>query len=249
LGFYHGLKKFNFNFGIRYQYISLPEQNISPVLGITYSVLPQFQLYTNFQNGFRYPTINELYLFPPRNPDLDAENLNSVEVGIRYYWLSRNFVRVSYYYNDVENIIQLFPPTPPPPPRYVNSGKAKQQGVETQMHMYLTNNLALQLNYSYLDPDQITAYNPKHQFKYALIYQWHKFQVSAYGRYVDALYAANEYQERLPDYHVLNMRIGLSLNQWDIYLKLRNILDRLYYVEPDYPAPGFFMLAGIHLGL
>jgi iron complex outermembrane receptor protein len=248
LGFYQGLKRFNFNFGVRYQYISLPERNISPVLGITYSVLPQFQLYTNFQNGFRYPTLNELYLFPPRNPDLAAENLNSVEVGFRYYWLSQNFIRISYYYNDVENIIQLIPPTPPPP-RYVNSGEAIQRGVETQLHMYLTKNLALQFNYSYLDPDQITAYNPKHQFKYTLLYQWNKFQVSAYGRYVNALYAANNSQERLPDYHVLNMRIGLTLNQWDIYLKLRNILDRLYYVEPNYPAPGFFMLAGIHLGL
>jgi iron complex outermembrane receptor protein len=250
LGFYRGLKKFNFKFGARYQQISLPEQNISPVLGITYSIIPQFQLYTNYQNGFRYPTINELYIFPPRNPDLVAENLNSIEIGLRYYWSSKNSIRLSYYYNDVKNIIQLIPNTPPPPPfRYENSEKAIQHGVESQLHMSLTNNLALQINYSYLDPDQITAYNPKHQFKYALIYQWHLLQVSAYGRYVDALYADNNHNDRLPDYHVLNMRIGVTLNQWDIYLKLRNVLDRLYYVEPDYPAPRFFMLAGVNLGL
>jgi iron complex outermembrane receptor protein len=250
LGFYRGLKKFNFNFGVRYQTISLPEQNISPVLGITYSVIPQFQLYTNYQNGFRYPTINELYLLPPRNPDLVAENLNSVEVGLRYYWSSNNSIRLSYYYNDVDNIIQLIPNSPPPPPvRYANSGEAIQHGVETQIHMALTKNLALQINYSYLDPDEITAYNPKHQFKYALIYQWQMLQVSAYGRYVDALFADNNHNDQIPDYHVLNMRIGVTIKQWDIYLKLRNVLDRLYYVEPDYPAPRFFVLAGVNLGL
>jgi iron complex outermembrane receptor protein len=249
LGFYHGLHKFSFNFGARYQHISLPEQNISPVLGITYSVVPQLQLYTNYQNGFRYPTINELYLFPPRNPDLERENLNSVELGLRYYWAAKNSLRISYYYNDVENIIQLVPNAPPPPPvRYSNSGKAIQHGVETQVQMSLTQNLALQLNYSYLDPDHITAYNPKHQIKYSLMYQWNLLQLSLYGRYVDALYANNDRQDRLPDYHVLNMRIGLTLNQWDVYLKLRNVLDRLYYVEVDYPAPQFFMLAGVKLG-
>jgi iron complex outermembrane receptor protein len=250
LGFYRGIKKFNFNFGARYQHISLPEKNFSPVLGITYSVLPQFQIYTNYQNGFRYPTINELYLFPPRNPDLVAENLNSVEFGLRYYWSGKNSLRISYYYNDVKNIIQLVQNMPPPPPfRYQNSEEANQHGVESQIQVSLTQNLVLQLNYSYLDPDQITAYNPKHQLKYALIYQWNSIQLSAYGRYIDALYAENDHQDRLPDYHVLNMRIGVKLNQWKIYLKLRNVLDRLYYVELDYPAPGFFMLAGVKLGL
>jgi len=229
LGFYRGLQKFSFNFGARYQYISLPKRNISPVLGITYSIIPQFQLYSNFQNGFRYPTINELYLFPPRNPDLLAENLNSIEVGFRYYWSTKNSLRISYYYNDVENVIQLVQNTPPPPPFvYANSGKAIQHGVETQLHMSLTRNLALQFNYSYLDPDHITAYNPKHQLKYALVYQWHNFQLSAYGRYIDVLYAENDHKERLPDYHVLNMRVGVTFNQWEIYLKLRNVLDRLY---------------------
>jgi outer membrane receptor protein involved in Fe transport len=115
--------------------------------------------------------------------------------------------------------------------------------------MSLTRNLALQFNYSYLDPDHITAYNPRHQLKYALIYQWYNFQISAYGRYIDLLYAENDHKERLPDYHVLNMRIGATFNHWEVYLKLRNVLDRLYYVETDYPAPRFFMLAGVKFGL
>jgi iron complex outermembrane receptor protein len=250
LGFYHGIRKINLKFGARYQHISLPEQNISPVLGITYSVIPQLQLYTNYQNGFRYPTINELYLFPPRNPDLVAENLNSIEIGFRYFWANKNSLRISYYYNDVDNIIQLVRNTPPPPPvRYSNSGTAIQHGVETQLSIELTQNLALQVNYSYLDPDNITAFNPKQQFKYALVYNWKILQVSAYGRYIHGLYAENEHAERLPEYHVLNMRLGVTLNQWELYLKLRNVLDRLYYVDTDYPAPRFFMLAGVNLGL
>lgn len=250
LGFYQGLEKFDFNFGLRYQYNSLPIQKISPVLGITYSVISQLHLYANYQNGFRYPTLNELYLFPPHNPDLEAENINSIEGGFRYYWATRNSLRISYYYNDVDNIIQqISNPSPPPPVRYANSGKAKQQGIETQINMQLLADLVMQINYSYLEPDGISAYNPKHQFKYMLTYQWSILQLSAYGKYIDGLYAQNDYKEKLPDYNLLNMRIAVKYFQWTLYLKFQNLLDRLYYVEPDYPAPKFYMLAGINFGM
>jgi len=250
IGFYTGIKKFNFNFGVRYQYNSLPVQNISPVLGITYSVIPALQIYANYQNGFRYPTLNELYLFPSRNPDLEPENINSIEVGFRYLWAAQNSVRISYYYNDADNIIQqISNPLPPPAVVYSNSGKARQIGLETQVNIQLYSSLAIQLNYSYLDPDRISAYNPKHQFKYFLNYRLKNFQVSTYGKYIDGLYAQNDFREPLADYHLLNMKISADFFQWVFYVKLQNLLDRLYYVQPDYPAPKFNMLLGIGYGI
>jgi outer membrane cobalamin receptor len=255
LGFYNGLAKFNFKFGIRYQHNSLPLQNISPVLGAMYSIIPQLKIYANYQNGFRYPTLNELYLFPPANAELKDENINSIECGLWYYWGRKNIVRLTYYYNDVDNIIQLLANTTPPPPmRYANSGSAKQQGVETQLTLRLMDDLGLHVTYSYLDPDQITAFNPKHQFKYLLMYHLNLFHISIYGKYIDKLYAANEYQQSLPDYHVLNMMLSMKLAQGDFYVKLQNVLDRLYYVyyvSPDfpYPAPKFHVLAGVKFEL
>jgi iron complex outermembrane receptor protein len=250
IGYYTGLEKFIFNFGIRYQYNSLPIQHISPVLGITFVVIPQLQFYSNYQNGFRYPTLNELYLFPPRNPDLEAENINSIEGGIRYFWATQNSIRVSYFYNDVDNIIQqVSNPSPPPAVRYANSGKARQQGIEAQANIQFFFNLGLQLNYSYLDPDGLSAYNPKHQFKYFFSYQWRNFQASVFGKYIDGLYGQNDYLDPLPDYHLLNMRISRDYMRWTFYLKFQNLLDRLFYVEPAYPAPKFNMLVGLNYGM
>ena len=105
------------------------------------------------------------------------------------------------------------------------------------------------MNYSFLDPDEITAFNPKHQFKYMLMYHFQIFNFSLYGKYIDNLYAANKYTNRLPDYHVLDMIISMRLTKWDIHFKLQNLLDKKYYVLPDYPAPKFYMLAGIKFAL
>jgi len=255
LGFYNGLAKLNLKFGLRYQHNSLPLQNVSPVFGVTYSIRPQLKIYANYQNGFRYPTLNELYLFPPANAELKNENINSIEGGIWYYWSRKNSLRLTYYYNDVDNIIQLIANTNPPPPmRYANSGSAKQHGVETQLTLQMLNDIGLQVTYSYLDPDQITAFNPKHQFKYIVMYNLGLFHVSMYGKYIEKIYAANEYQKPLSDYHVLNMMLSMKFVKGDIYIKLQNVLDRLYYVyyvSPDfpYPAPRFHVLVGVKFGL
>jgi outer membrane receptor protein involved in Fe transport len=121
--------------------------------------------------------------------------------------------------------------------------------VETQLNLQLLRNLALQVNYSYLDPDEITAFNPKHQFKYMLMYRFGIFHYSLYGKYIDNLFAANEFKNPLPDYHVLDMMVSLRFIQWDIYFKLQNLLDRTYYVLPGYPAPKFHIFAGIKFAL
>ncbi len=117
LGFYNGLTNTTFKLGVRYQYHSLLYGNLAPVAGITYSLLPNLRLYGNYQYGFRYPTLNELYLFPPSNPDLRDERIQSIEGGIWYYWSGVNSLRISYYTNDVENNIQQ---TPEPVPSAAN---------------------------------------------------------------------------------------------------------------------------------
>ena len=126
---------------------------------------------------------------------------------------------------------------------------AAQQGVETQLNFQLLVNLSLQLNYSYLEPDGISAYNPRHQFKYFISYQWMRLELSVFGKYIDGLYAQDGYQQPLPDYNLLNFRIARDFRQWTIYLKFQNLLDRLYFVEPNYSAPKFNMLAGIKFNI
>jgi iron complex outermembrane receptor protein len=250
LGVYTGIPDLTIKVGLRYQYSSLPLNNLAPVVGLAYSILPGLRLYGNYQYGFRYPTLNELYLFPPSNPDLQNEQVHSLELGIWYNWAARNSLRLSFYQNDITNIIlQVSNPSPPPPLRYANSGSAAQRGIETQIHYYLLFNLALRVSYSYLDTDNLTAFNPRQQLKYMLVYSIGMAQATLVGKYIEELFAENNARSPLPDYNLLNLILSVTVQQWTISLKFQNLLDRRYYVLPDYPAPGFILLGGVRWGL
>ena len=247
---YNPIYNLSVKLGFRYQYNSIPLENISPVAGVTYGIIPGLQLYANYQSGFRFPTVNELYLFPPSNPDLQEEFIRSIEGGIWYYWSKRNTIRLTVYNNYVESIIQLLAHTPPPPAyKYENSGQARQTGVEIQLNYNVFAGFDTQLSYSYLDPDELTAYNPKHQVKYLFSYLIGRLKSTLYGKYVDQLYALNNSNARLPDYNLLNLSFSYDFTSWLLNLRLYNLLDRTYYVQPNYTAPGFYFLAGFEYNL
>jgi len=147
-------------------------------------------------------------------------------------------------------MIQLLPFAPPPPAfKYANGGQARQTGVEAQMNLNLFKGFGTQLSYSYIDPDDLTAYNPKHQIKYWFSFITGRFRSTLYGKYIDHLYAFNNYKTRLPDYNILNLSFSYNFTSWLLNLRLYNILDRTYYVQPNFTAPGFYFLAGFEYNL
>ena len=254
LGFYNGIDNTTIKLGVRYQYLSLPLNRTAPVAGITYNLLPNLRVYGNFESGFRFPTMNELYLFPPSNPDLKDERIKSIEGGIWYYWSGTNALRISYYNNDVDNIILATPnPAPPPPVRYSNSGKARQHGIEAQINMVPVTDISLQLAYSYLDPGDITAYNPKNQFKFVAAGHYGLLNVTLSGKYITGLFGDNYHLMPLPDYLLMNLEGSYEINGVEFIVKLQNLLNRKYFVYMtdtfDYPAPGFHLLAGFIWGI
>jgi len=250
LGFYSPVSDLNFKLGMRYQYNSLPLESIAPVLGVSYSPLKSIKLYSNFQTGFRHPTLRDLYLFPNANQNLEEEEISSLEIGGVYHFGRQNSIQVAVYQNDIKNLIQEIYSGPPPPfSTLQNSLRGNQSGIETKLSYYPAGKIGLQLSHSYIDPGELTAFNPAHQFKYLLMTSWSHLNFALYGKYIDQLYAGNNHMQQLPDYHTVDLSISTEIKQFGLKLRLKNVLDRKYLVLPDYEAPGFHMLFGLNYKL
>ncbi len=246
VGFYTPFRMLHLKGGIRYQYNTLALSTISPMFGIALRPYPQFKLYASYGNGFRTPTLMELYLFPSANSDLKNENVNNYESGMEYTWFGRLSWRVAAFYNQIENIIQAVQINPPTPVmKFLNSGNANQWGWETQIRYRFINPAYIQLSYAFLEADQLTAFNPRQQVKYMFAYTKSMVGVFLYGKFIHELYAANNNQQPLSDYNVVSGTVRLGSNNLNLYLKVLNILDRRYEVLPGYPAPGRQMRFGL----
>jgi len=249
IGFYQPLKKLQLKAGLRYQTHSVSAANLAPMAGVSYTIFPQWRLFANYQTGFRNPTVTELYLFPSANPDLKSEIVQGTEVGTQYLWAAGHSVKLSLFRNDADQLIQALPHTPPPPMvRFINTGKNVSQGLEVQTRYQLSREQALHLSYGYLDPGQVTAYNPRHQIKYAWFGGFSKFSLALYGKYIEGLYAGNDKTNPLPVYNLLNASVEYKGSFYQVYAKALNLLDRDYLVLPGYPAPGFQTRLGVRIG-
>ncbi len=246
VAFYTPLPQFTVKAGLRYQYNSLPLNQLSPFAGLSYTMANGLNLFMNYQTGFRTPTLMELYLFPSANDQLENEQVQSVEIGSSFRYSSRGQLRLAVFRNRLTDLIQVLPnPTPPPLTQFVNGPKSNQWGAEVQVRQRLMTGLTAQLAYAYLDPDELTAYNPRHQFKILINFETGHFYTNLYGKYVKKLFAGNNSQLPLPDYKVLNLQAGVKLNKFDLYLRVLNAFDETYKTRPDLVAPGRQLRAGI----
>jgi hemoglobin/transferrin/lactoferrin receptor protein len=111
-------------------------------LGLVYRGIENLAIRGNFSQGYRYPTVRQLYTgssahgadiigFLP-NPDLDPETSNNFELGFRY--LNQNWdIDFALFYSEAKDYIVSIDAQDPDIPDasiYVNGGRTKTYGAE-----------------------------------------------------------------------------------------------------------------------
>ena len=250
LAMYSPLQNLNMKMGFRYQHHSLGIDNVSPTAGISYSPVYSLRFFANYQTGFRIPTIRDLYLLPVSNANLSEEKVNSIEAGLEYFISYNASLKLSFYRNDVEGIIlPVYNPVPPPPLKFQNSVDAIQKGFETTFNYAMNSFTNIQLSYSFLEPGELTAFNPKHQIKYLLSFRFDNFESSIYGKYIDQLFTDNFSRASVPDYFLLNINAAYNFKYFVLSLKMQNVLDKQYFYLPGYSAPGRYLIIGMNFSI
>jgi hemoglobin/transferrin/lactoferrin receptor protein len=97
-----------------YETTSLDESDVSPKLGVIYSITPSVDAYVQYSHGFRAPPYSDanvsldMPFFQYRaipNPDLKSESSNGFDVGLRWHG-TLSTVRISAFRTDYKDFIE-----------------------------------------------------------------------------------------------------------------------------------------------
>jgi len=119
------------------QSIRLGKSSIST--GLVFKLRENMDVFANYSQGFRIPTISELAPFAAGlNANLQAEESDSYEIGTRLRFGDKASFKASYFLIDLENEIvfdstSLTPATPFG--RNINIGESRRTGVEASLQM------------------------------------------------------------------------------------------------------------------
>lgn len=231
----------------------------SPKIGATYSMSDNARIKANYGKGYRAPTLYELYSKMEKsgmapmtvhvlgNPDLNPETSTNFDFGFETE-LGKLNSKVTYYHNDIKNMIDgddyTGPETLTNPgiwSKYVNYGKVKISGLETEFGYNFDEHWSLRTVYNYLDAkDQQTgnrlAYRARHNGLVQLTWTDAKenpLTVNLYNRYYFDYHQSNSanYQHDY-SFSTTGLTVSKQINKnYRVYAGVDNIFDKSFLYD------------------
>jgi len=239
-------EKWIFTAGIRLNYQSNSGEEWVPQFGINYLLNANNILKASASKGFRYPTIRELYMWQPANPDLLPESMWCYEGSyLARFPAAKLDFEVTAYYQEGSNLIQTIGQYPNI--RYENTGEFTHYGLELAGSWNPWEWMVIESNYSWLHMDKPITAAPEHQFFTSLNFRQSKLAAKLSGMYIHGLYTSIS-PESVENYFLLNARVSYTfLDMLTLWLSGENLLDQQYEINYEYPMPGISVIAGIDI--
>jgi iron complex outermembrane receptor protein len=198
--------------------------------------------------GFRSPQLNELYMFPPANRELEPERTWNYEAGIDWHAAPRWSLQAGVFRMRGSNLIETrLNPNPGKKYIFLNTGSFEFKGFEISCRANPLEPLEIELSHAFLDPGAQTAGRPGHKWDGALRFRSRLLDAQLQGQQVNTYFAAANSQKPIPSYFVLNARLtGKFLRNLDLIFDINNILDQDYVIYGEFPgmSAGTFAMPG-----
>lgn len=235
-----------FDMGLRVDHHSQVGTEWVPQIGLSFHLPENSEVKLMAGKGFRYPTIREMYMFRPANPDLRPERLWSYELSFAQRLLDgRLSYGVNVFYIDGENLIMRMPIDGRP--LNVNTGKIKNAGVEAQVAYRIVPAWSVDANYSYLHMDNPVLASPEHKLYVGTAFTKGRWNVSTGLQYVAGLYKKLD-PEETEDFLLWNVRGTFRvLDGFDVWVKGENLLAQKYEINAGFPMPKATVMAGVNI--
>lgn len=213
---------------------------------VNFSLARDLSMFANISNGFRVPTLNDLYWVPGGNPDLKSETSDNVELGMKVNKVLGKFQFAgssSVYSGKYNNMIVWLPGNGYWSPRNISS--SWNRGSEFEFSLKFRSNkfiivykgsvnycLSTFLEYQALETrGKQLLYSPLYSNLHSLHIQmkWITFRV--YRQYFGYRYTTTDNYNYLSPYHLYNAEIISPLiNGFQIIGAVNNITNQYYQV-------------------
>ncbi len=231
------------NAGVRLEHSSQFGNQWIPQSGFVLRPMPSNRLKFSYAKGFRSPNIRELYMYPPRNPDLKPEMMDNYEVELRQWLLGQKLnIGLSLYYINGKDMIQTI--RVDGRPRNVNTGSFINKGFELDANYDINRQWSVTANYAYLHTDTRIVGAPKNKVFGEVVFtpgQW-QFSLDCIG-----IWGLNT-EESKENYALLNARAAYTFaidKPLTLFVKAENITAAKYQINYGFPMPKATFMAGL----
>lgn len=232
--------------GLRADWLAHFRAEWIPQIGLSFHLPRAVELKVSASKGFRFPTIREMYMFPPQNPDLRAERMWNYEIAASQRLLDgRLSWGVNVFYIDGDNII-LTVPNPNGSGRLnMNSGRIRNAGVEAQASWRIAPAWSIDTNYSYLYMENPVVASPEHKFHIGGAFHKGRWDVMTGVQYIANLYT-NTDSGTTEDFVLWNVRAQFRAAKWvSVWVRGDNLLAQRYCINEGYPMPRATVMGGV----
>jgi len=236
-------ERLSLNAGVRLEHSSQFGNEWVPQAGFVFRPLASNRVKFNYGRGFRSPNIRELYMYAPRNPELQPERMDNFEIELRQWLLEGKLnMGLALYYINGDNLIQTV--RIDGSPKNINTGKFINKGFEFDVAYNLNEDWTFTANYAYLHTDTRIIAAPKNKLFAEASYTPGNWQFS-----VDVLSVWGVYTEQTTEnYALLNARIAYTIpfnKPLTLFAKGENLTATKYQINYGFPMPRATVMAGV----
>ena len=174
--------------GARVDYHSQTGTEFIPQVGLAFHLPENAEIKAMASKGFRNPTIREMYMFPPQNPDLKPEKLWNYELSFSQRLMDN---RLSYglnvFYINGENLIIRLPNPNGSGMLNQNSGEIENWGAEANVGYQFNPVWSVMANYSWLHMENPVLASPEHKLYGGVNFRKGRWSASTGIQYVKGL--------------------------------------------------------------
>lgn len=241
-------QRLTLNAGLRMEHHEGYGNEWVPQAGFAYAHTPtQTVVKGSIAKGFRSPSIQEQFMFPPKNPDLKPERMINYELGVQQKFMENKLqMELTGFVSKGNNLIRVVAP----PPKNMNVEEFSIKGFEWSGRYQALNDLLFNANYSYIRTKDPMIGTPMHKLYAGALYHWKQFTLNLNGQYIRGLYTklpAGTNAGWKENYLLLNSLITYRVHPaLDLFVHAENLTASRYTNLYDYPMPGRTVYLGIN---